>query len=458
MDTLNEHLKKIGLQKKLTLSAALLSLLYCLLILPLLYFQLSSQAESQAQLFGQTMSRQLLGQVRQPLLHKDAVSLQVVLDNLVVHTAMVKQAAVFKPDNSLFAESVETSPASNSANPKIFKQALKLANGENWQIQLTLDPSGIQQQAMTIFWSVNALGLLLCALMLYWTQHLGNDISARLQHLVACLPGDEADTEANTEDDEISRLEKRIQPLLLKPASIVSEPDETLPALESCCLAIRCINLPQLQAHLSHDNLHRLLKRFDDIIASTGELFKGERLSGANNCVYLRFVATAGDSNFLLRAISSHLALVELQREQANDEGAGLILSSALAIDPIIAPQHKGDDENGSCLFMQDTAAEVTFVQLSATSLLADPWQLLTDETAKTKIPAEAGIYFEALAGASTNNSSASEAFLFTDLGGEQQALFERQLAYLRNRLSENDQPHWQHSVSNNPLINATGS
>lgn len=456
MDTLNKHLKKIGLQKKLTLSAALLSLLYCLLILPLLYFQLSSQAESQAQLFGQTMSRQLLGQVRQPLLNQDAVSLQVLLDNLVVHTAMVKQAAVFKPDNSLFAESiesVETSPASSAASHDVFKQALKLANGANWLVQLTLDPSGIQQQAMTIFWSVCALGLLLCALMLYWTQRLGNDISARLQNLVACLPGDEASTGANT-DDEISRLEKRIQPLLLKPATLISEPDASETKLESCCLAIRCINLPQLQAHLSHDNLHRVLKRFDDIIATTGELFKSERLSGANNCVYLRFVATPGDSNFLLRAISSHLALAELQREQANDEGAGLIISSALAIDPM----HKGDAANNSCQFMQDTAAEATFAQLSATSLLADPWQLLTGETEKTKIPAEAGIYLEALAGASTNNSSASEAFLFADLGGEQQALFERQLAYLRNRLSENDQPHWQHSAPSNPLISTTSS
>ena len=450
MDTLNEHLKKIGLQKKLTLSAALLSLLYCLLVLPLLYFQLSSQAESQAQLFGQTMSHQLLGQVRQPLLNQDAVSLQVVLDNLVMHTAMVKQAAVFKPDDSLFAESVDTTPAANSASSDFFKQALKLANGANWQIQLTLDPSSIQQQAMTIFWSVSALGLLLCALMLYWTQHLGSDISARLQKLVVCLPGDEADTGANIEDDEISRLEKRIQPLLLKPVTIVSKPDASEPALESCCLAIRCINLLQLQAHLSHDNLHRVLKRFDDIIATTGELFKGERLSGANNCVYLRFDATSNDSNFLLRAISSHLALVELQREQANDEGAGLILSSALAIDPM----HKGNDANGSCQFMQDTAAEATFEQLSSTSLLADPWQLLTNDMAKTKIPAEAGIYFEALAGASTNTSSTSEAFLFTDLGSEQQALFERQLAYLRNRLSENDQPHWQHSAAGNPLIN----
>ena len=454
MDTLNEHLKKIGLQKKLTLSATLLSLLYCLLILPLLYFQLSSQAASQAHLFGQTMSRQLLGQVRQSLLNQDAVSLQVVLDNLVVHTAMVKQAAVFKPDNSLFAESVDTTPAANSASREVFKQALKLANEANWQVQLTLDPSGIQQQAMTIFWSVSALGLVLCALMLYWSRHLGNSISARLQNLLACLPDHEADTGANIEADEVSRLEKRIQPLLLKPATVVSEPDASEPALESCCLAIRCTNLPQLQAHLSHDNLHRVLKRFDDIIATTGELFKGERLSGANNCVYLRFAATAGDSNFLLRAISSHLALVELQREQASDEGAGLILSSALAIDPLIAPMHKGDDTNGSCQFMQDTAAEATFEQLSATSLLADPWQLLTSQTAKTKIPAEAGIYFEALAGASTNTSSANEAFLFADLGSEQQALFERQLAYLRNRLSENDQPHWQHSASGNPLIN----
>jgi len=454
MDTLSEHLKKTGLQKKLTLSAALLSLLYCLLILPLLYFQLNSLATSQAQLFGQTMSRQLLGQVRQPLLNQDAVSLQVVLDNLVVHTAMVKQAAVFKPDNSLFAESVEASPASNSASSEVFKQALKLANGANWQVQLTLDPSTLQQQVMTIFWLVSGLGCLLCALMLYWTHRLGNDIGTRLQNLTACLPGDEADTEANTEDDEVSRLEKRIAPLLLKPATIVCEPDTREPAQESCCLAIRCINLPQLQAHLSHDNLHRVLKRFDDIIAATGELFKGERLSGANNCVYLRFVASANDSNFLLRAISSHLSLVELQREQANDEGAGLILSSALAIDPLIDPLHKGDDANGSCQFMQDTAAEATFGQLSATSLLADPWQLLTNDTVKTKIPAEAGIYFEALAGASTNASSTSEAFLFTDLGSEQQALFERQLAYLRNRLSENDQPHWQHSAQGNPLIN----
>ncbi len=449
MDTLHKHLKKMGLQKKLALPVALLSLLYCLLILPLLYFQLSSQTKSHTTLFGETVSHQLLGQVRQPLLHQDAVSLQVVLDNLVAHTAMVKEAAVFKPDNSLFAESVGTLPISNSVSRKVFIQPLTLANGENWRVQLTLDPSNIHQQAMTIFWSVGALVLLLGVFILHWTKGLGNDISARLRNLAACLPGDEAGQQRNREDDEISRLEQLIQPLLLKPANTGSEPKETEPALESCCLAIRGINLPQLQAHLSHDNLRRVLKRFDDIIASTSELFKGERLSGANNCVYLRFVATADDSNYLLRAISSHLALAELQREQANEEGAGLILSSALAIEPT----HKEEAANGNCRFMQDTAAEATFTELAATSLLADPWQLLTHETVKTKIPAEAGIYFEALVGASDNANQTNETFLFADLGSEEQALFERQLAYLRNRLSENEEPHWQPSTSGNPLI-----
>ncbi len=454
MNTLNEHLKKFGLQKKLSLSAALFSLLYCLLILPLLYFQLSSLAQSQVPLFGQTISRQLLTQVRQPLINDDAISLQVILDDLVVNTAMIKQAAVFKPDASLFAESIEPSPASTLASQEVFKQALKLPNGSNWQIQLALDPSAISQQVMTVFWSVSAVGLLLCALLLYWARRLGSDTGARLQSLVACLPGDETDTESNTEDDDISLLKRRVEALLLKPVSIVNEPESTQPTLESCYLAIRCINLPQLQAHLSHDNLHRVLKRFDDIIATTGELFLGERLSGANNCVYLRFTATPGDSDFLLRAISSHLALVELQREQASDEGAGLILSSALAIDTAEASL----DTNSHCQFMQDTATETALQQLAATSLLADPWQLLTSETLKTKIPAEAGIYFEALAGASTNSTGGSEALLFADLGSEQQSLFERQLAYLRNQLSENDQPHWQHSTSANPLLSAVGS
>jgi len=454
MDTLSKHLKKVSIQKKLTLFAALLFLLFCLLILPLLYFQIISLAESQVQLLGQTISRQLLGQVRQPLLNEDAISLQVVLDDLVVHTPIIKQAAVFKPDDSLFAESIDASPAASVPNNAIFKHVLKLPNGANWQVQLALDPSDIHHKFMRIFWSISGVSLLLCTLMLYWAQRLGNNISIRLQNLSACLPGDETDTALNKEDDELSLLEKRIEPLLLRPATIVNEPEETLPALESCCLAIRCINLPQLQAHLSHDNLHRVLKRFDDIIATTDELFKGERLSGSNNCVYLRFVAMAGNSNFLLRAISSHLALVELQREQATEEGAALILSSALAIDAAKDNGHSNDN----CQFMQDTAAEASREQLAATSLLADPWQLLTDETAKTKIPAEAGIYFEALAGAGTNTSGTSEAFLFADLGSEQQALFERQLAYLRNRLSENDQPHWQHSAPGNPLLKMTAS
>ena len=451
MNTLNAHLKKMGLQKKFMLSAALFSFFYCLLVLPLLYFQLNSQTELQTKLLGEAMNHQLADQVRQPLLQQDAVSLQVILDNLVVHTGMIKQAAVFKPDKSLFAESLDTAPVSKAVSRDVFNQTLTLANGENWQIQITLDPGDIQHQAMTIFWSISALGFLLCALLLYWASRLGNDISARLQNLTACLPSGETGTEANTDADEISRLEKRIEPLLLRPASTDSELRATEPVLESCCLAIRGINLPQLQAHLSHDNLLRVLKRFDDIITTISELFKAERLSGANNCVYLRFVATADDSNFLLRAISSHLALAELQREQANEEGAGLILSSALAIDPI----HKGDEDaaNDSCRFMQDTAAETTFAQLSATSLLADPWQLLTHETVKTKIPAEAGIYFEALVGASDNANQTNETFLFADLGSEEQALFERQLAYLRNRLSENEEPHWQPSTSGNPLI-----
>ncbi|MBQ0720768.1 MAG: hypothetical protein KBT88_09105 [Gammaproteobacteria bacterium] len=450
MDSLSEHLNKIGIQKKLSLFAALLTLLYCLLILPLLYFQLTSLAESQVQLFGQTLSRQLLGQVRQPLLNEDAVSLQVVLDNLVAHTPMVKQAAVFKPDSSLFAESLEPSATANPSDRALFKQRLNLSNAATWQVQLALDPSGIRQKLLAVFWSVSALGLLLCALLLYWAQRLGKDISTRLQNLSACLPGEAS----SSDDDEISLLEKRIEPLLLKPATPASVPIEAGPRPESCCLAIRCTNLPQLQAHLSQDNLQRVLQRFDDIIAATLELFKAERLSGARNCVYLRFVAASGDSDFLLRAISCHLALVELQREQASDEGAGLILSSALGIDTM----HKAEASNGNCLFIEDSLAEAAFEQLAATSLLADPWQLLASEAVKTKIPAAAGIFFEALAGASSHDSRASESFLFADLGGEQQALFERQLAYLRNRLSENDQPHWQHSAAANPLINVVAS
>ncbi len=450
MNTLNTYLQKMGLQKKLMLSIALLSTLYCLIMLPLLYFQLNSQTQLQTKLFGEALNHQLLDQVRQPLLHQDAVSLQVVLDNLVMHTAMVTQAAVFKPDHRLLAESVEPLSASKSAHREVFKQDLALSNGQTWQVQLALDPGDMQQRAMTIFWSVSCVGFLLCALMFYWAKHLGHDISVRLQGLTNCLPSNEADTQANTEVDEISQLEKRIEPLLLKPASRDSGPLQVEPVLESCCLAVRGINLPQLQAHLSHDNLRRVLKRFDDIIATTNELFKGERLNGANNCIYLRFVATVGDSHFLLRAISCHLALVELQREQANEEGAGLILSSALTIEPSL----QEDTANGSCRFMQDTAAEATLAQLSATSLLADPWQLLTHETVKTKIPAEAGIYFEALAGAGDHNSQTSETFLFADLGSDQQALFERQLAYLRNRLSENEGSHWQPSISGSPLVN----
>ena len=396
------------------------------------------------------MSRQLLGQVRQPLLNEDAISLQVVLDDLVQHTAMVKQAAVIRPDNTLFAQSVEAVPAAELASQKIFKQVLTLSSTANWQVQLSLDPGGIRQQLLTIFWSVSAVGLLFCALLLYWAQRLGHTTASRLQSLSACLPG----SEATDGLDEISLLEKRIEPLLLKPAAEPSEAVETAALLESCCLAIRCTNLPQLQAHLSQDNLQRVFKRFDDIIAATGELFKAERLSGSKNCVYLRFTAAAGDSHYLLRAISSHLALAELQREQASDEGAALILSAALSVE---ATQDV-DTVQQSCQFIEDSRIETAQQQLAATSLLAAPWQLLINATTKTKIPAEAGIFVEALAGASTDSASGNEAFLFTDLGAEQQALFERQLAYLRNQLSENDQPHWQHSPTGNALISAVAS
>ncbi|MBL4781648.1 MAG: hypothetical protein JKX92_05345 [Porticoccaceae bacterium] len=457
MNTLRKHFIKVGIQKKSVLLAALLSLLFCLFILPLLYFQLFSLSESQLQLYGQTMSHQLLAQVRQPLLNDDAVSLQVVLDNLVMQTPMVKQAAVFKADDTLFAQSLEPYAAGLPHPGVFFQQVLNLANTANWNVQLSIDPGDIRRQVMTVFWSVSAVGLLLCILTLYWAQRLGGNISTRLQDLSASLPNDEASTEPYNEHDEISLLAKRIEPLLFKTPIHLSEANKSEkiePTTESCCLAIRCINLPQLQAHLSHDNLQRVLKRFDDIIATTGELFKGKRLSGANNCVYLRFVATSGGSDFILRAISCHLALVELQREQADDEGAALILGSALASDDRLQTA----DLDGRCLFIEDTLIEMAQRHLSATSLLAEPWQLLVGETTKTKIPAEAGISFEALAGANNNDTRSRETFLFADLGSEQQALFERQLAYLRNRLSENDQPHWQHSCTDGPRLSVVTS
>lgn len=442
MDNPGTHLEKAGLQKKLVLLAALFTGLYCLILLPLFYIQIIRAAHSQVSLFGQSLSLQLAEQVRQPLLSEDAISLQVILDNLVNHAPLVKRAAVLTPDERIFAESKIASLTENTLIHGTFTRPLSLSNSPGWQVQIALDPNPTRAKLLTIYWSVSSLGLLLCMALLYGAQRIGKNIALRLEQLRDCLPGDDSISAL----DEISLLEKRIKPLLIK-APTNQSTDHVRENTQSCCLAVRCTNLPQLQAHLTRANFERLLKRFDDILSCTSDLFKGLRLSGTKNCVYLQFSTQDNDENYILRAISCHLALVELQQEQASDAGTGLVLSSALALSP--------EWDNDASRFIQDTLTEQALDKLASTSTLADAWQLLIDDATKTKIPAEAGIYCEELAGATENSK---EQFLFADLGVEQQALFERQLAYLRNQLSENEQAHWQQPSADNPLISAVAS
>ncbi|MBV1931033.1 MAG: hypothetical protein KUG71_04885 [Porticoccaceae bacterium] len=333
-------------------------------MLPTIWLYLDKLGQQHSDKLGHIFVEQLAEQARQPMLYKDKISLQVLVNRIVSNSDDVIKAAIFDIDNAL---QVQSSHAQNNnqdrddAQSSVYRYQIKLENSSAGLAQLSIDSAGIKSNLQALFWSVALIWILLSALLCIGLTFVGGNLARRLTRIIGGLPSRQDPENAN----EIDHLEASIKPLLVKPE--ISD-DDHHQSPGSLTLTICCENIQRLKAQLSQQNYQRLLKSFDAASDCAIKLFDGTRSPGSQHCIHLNFSCDGGQHNALLRAISCYLGITNVLRSSAPRFGSGLTLRSAIALMGT-SPAHSQ--------FERDQQRENDLQQLIKTTALAGSWQLL---------------------------------------------------------------------------------
>ncbi len=337
--------------------------MFGLLTLPIIWFYLDKLGQQHSDKLGHILVEQLADQARKPILYKDKISLQVLVNRIVSNNDDVIQAAIFDVDNALL---VQSSHAQNNnqdrgdAQSSVYRYPIKLESSSAGLVQLSIDSAGIKSNLQALFWPVALMWLLLSALLCFGLKLIGGNLARRLTRIIGGLPSRQDPENAN----EIDHLEASIKPLLVKP-EISDDRDQDSGSLT---LTICCENIQRLKAQLSQQNYQGLLKSFDAASDCAIKLFEGTRSPGSQHCIHLNFSCDDGQHNALLRAISCYLGISDVLRSNAPKFGSGLTLRAAIALT---------ETSSAHSQFERDQQRENELQQLVKTTALAGPWQLL---------------------------------------------------------------------------------
>lgn len=400
-----------GLRQHLLLRILGLGVAVGVLLLPSSWFFVNNLGWHHIDQLGKILSESLAEQARQPLLHNDTVSLQVVVNNLSGDTPPLLEAAILDTDEHLQVETSNQRLLATST-PVVYTRPIYIENTIAGYARVTLEANTLLKHYRIVFWAVLVAWVTMTMGSCLVASRFGNDISRRLRKFSSGLPT----TGRPDQGDEIEQLGEQIKPLLIKSTG-QSADSET--AGKSIALSICCENYQRLQAQLTDTNFRKLLREFDDIADSAVVLFDAQRLPGSQHCLHLRFHCDGDEQNTLLRAINCCQAINTLVREPATNQGVGLSLTAALR--SCETPQNQPS-------LLGDQYQESVLATLVKTTELADPWQLLIQTSLVEALSQSTAIACEAL----PNND---DHVLLKSLGSQQQNLLNGQLSYLRSQL-----------------------
>jgi uncharacterized membrane protein affecting hemolysin expression len=304
--------------KQLPVIALCFSLFSGIVTLLPLQTQLDDLATHQAQQLSLTLANQLAKAVRDPLIHRDNLSLQVELDDLITVDGVLR-TAVYDINQRLIAQARRSRGNSDGAYEQ--RSPVNIENATVGYVTVALEPEFMSDSFSRPVWLLIGIWLACTLLLVFIAYRLGNTLSSRLGQLIAQLPGD-ADGR-----DELATLEHRMEPLL----AIPEQKSPSMRKQPAALLGIACRNLPRLEALLNREHFETLMGRFDRLIDRTLQLYGGQRLHGDHYNIYLEFLGSDQEDDQTMNAAYCASALLRVAAETLGSEGISVELAAAVS-------------------------------------------------------------------------------------------------------------------------------
>ena len=304
--------------KLLPAIALLFSLICGLVIGLLLHIQLDTLATRQGNQLSQTLAYQLAKSVRDPLIHRDNLSLQVELDELL-SVEGVQRAAIYDVNQRVIAEALKGRASIDGEYEQ--RSPVNIEDAKVGYTSVALEPSFMSNSFSQPLLAVIAIWAGCSAILILLAYRLGASLSHRLGQLIQQLPGEEEGL------SELATLEQRMEPLLAIPESYQPQLRRQPIAL----LGIACRNLPRLEALLNREHFESLMCRFDKLIDRTLMLYGGQRLHSAHYNIYLEFQGNDGEDDQSINAAYCATALLRVSNSLLGDDGLSMELAAAVS-------------------------------------------------------------------------------------------------------------------------------
>lgn len=174
-------LRRVSIASRIT-GYTVLIIIVCLLAFSwLMHTQLKWSIEQQADALGQSLLQQTSQTAQSALSANDALSLAVLLRELV-DNPYVKHAAIYSVDNRILAEA-GLRPKSSSSDKGFYSQQLSFQDVIAGSLHLHIDMQKLREPLINSLQSMAVLGIVLLILTVFLATHLGRSVALPLQHL-----------------------------------------------------------------------------------------------------------------------------------------------------------------------------------------------------------------------------------------------------------------------------------
>ncbi len=187
--------------------------------------QFKQAMQQQANAIGQSLIEQTAASAKEPLVSNDALSLNVLLNELVKNP-LVAHAVIYSVDNRILAEA-GARPVQGllSDTEGLYSVPITFQEVIAGQLRISLDMRQFQQPMTISLQSMGILSLILLALALSLSMRLGRHIATPLLQLRVWLRDPDDPAPGSARQDEIGDLARQLQARLV--------PEKPLPEAES---------------------------------------------------------------------------------------------------------------------------------------------------------------------------------------------------------------------------------
>lgn len=262
-----------------------------------LHIQLRQLSERQQDVLGEALAGQLAETLKQPLINRNAVSIQVILDNLISETPLVARVTAYSAGNRLIAQSQDDRIPGELAT---YTRPISVDNTLVGTVRVELDSARLFYRFRLLLWTALGTWLITTLMLAFWLVSTASGYSRRIRRATEGLGGPRT-------GHELDALEESLAPFTLEREA----PQEG--SGELILVAVEIPDLPRLRAQLNAQRFNHLLRRVDDTIEQVLPIYRGKRLPARQQVAFLQFDAD-GEGEPLYRALYCARALTALCR------------------------------------------------------------------------------------------------------------------------------------------------